>query len=440
VPVLRGYQQDAVRVIQDQGRVLLANPPGTGKTGTVLSALKGRALIVAPLAVVDHWVREADRFGKIEAINGTGTAVKREHARRTAFIHEFHLVVNYEAMRNDIDCLTAQPWDWLVFDESHRLKGRHKVQVFKAAQKLANTTNGLVLVTGTPILNHPEELWATLHLIDPKRYRGFWPWAEKHFKTKFEKHRGRLTRKVGDLKPGHEKYLRQHLDGRLIQQPLSVLLPDLPPVTETTLHLSLSPAERKMHDDMLKKAWMEVPEGVVQAANAVAKNTRLRQLTSDWSVFGIDKPGTKIKAAVELIGDLAPEQVLVFTSFRQTADMVVRQLGPTAVAIHGGIDTKTRGQHLAQFQAGGARVIAATIRSLGEGVDGLQVARNVIFLDRDWTPARNEQAVFRLRRMGQLQAVNVYYLVADDTIDETVSDALSRKESVIEAVLGRRTL
>lgn len=444
MPDLRPYQHTAVDFLTEHGRAILAYPPGTGKTATVsrwLSDLPGfRVLVVCPNGpVLQHWKDEMWRWGELAATIGTGTKIRRHRSRTFS---TGGLILNYECMRQDIDELVKIPWDAVVFDESHRLKNR-KALVFKAAAKLARRTPRIALVTGTPILNSADELWTSLHMLEPARYKSFWRWADYHFDVTTTRHRGRAVQEVGALKSSHAALLRESLTGSLIQRPLAELLPDLPPVTETYLHVDLTPPERAMYDSMKANFWMEHGADLTVAPNKISQSLRLRQLASDWSAFigvaewgfGIQL-GAKGKAAVDLIADLAPEQVLVFCAFRHTVDALVHALDGQAAPYHGGHSAEGRAQAIADFKSGRRRVLVGTLATLGEGVDGLQVARNMIMVDRDWTPARNEQAIGRLRRSGQRSAVNVVHLVANDTIDQVVSAALARKQSVIEAVLS----
>jgi SNF2 family DNA or RNA helicase len=134
-----------------------------------------------------------------------------------------------------------------------------------------------------------------------------------------------------------------------------------------------------------------------------------------------------------LIGDLEPEQVVCLTWSRAAAERVAAECG--GAFIHGGVAQADRHGLLDLFKRGHLRVLVGTLATLGEGVDGLQVARHMIRLDRDWTPARNDQAVARLRRSGQKRAVVVHDIVAHDTIDAVVERALRVKQNVIESVL-----
>lgn len=431
------------------GRAIFAYAPGTGKTATTAAWLEAdgckRILVVAPNGpVLTHWALEGDEWGHLLLGTGTGTPKQRAKMRELRDLGE-GLIVNYETMRGDIDHLMALPWDAVVFDESHRLKNRNS-QTYKAAKKLAGRVDRVMLVTGTPILNAAEELWASLSLLEPKKYRSFWRWAEFHFHLIAVRRGRHLVREVckdekcrtckgRGLLPGHAKMLRAELGVRLIQKPLSELLPDMPKVTETYLAVQLSTEERRQYDSMLKDAWMVFGDELIVAINDVSKQTRLRQLGSDWSAFGEMPLGTKGKAAVELVKDLESEQVVIFTAFRSTVSALCREI-PQSVAYHGGLSRTHRDEALSNFKTGKARVLVGTIRTMSEGIDGMQVARNVIFLDRDWTPARNEQGIARLQRSGQLSSVNVTHIVAENTVDGAVATALRRKEDVIQAVLG----
>lgn len=445
---LRPYQREAVDFLAAHGRAILAYPPGTGKTATVSSWLGGSLgvgtiLVVCPNGpVLQHWAAELGRWGAVPAAIGTGTPKLRKLAREWTVHEGGALVVNYETMRCDIDALTAIPWDAVVFDEAHRLKNR-QAQTFAAARKLARRAPRLALVTGTPIMNSAEEIWTSLAMLDPKAYGSFWRWAEVLFdigplldaRKRPVRSGGKLVMQVGAMKPGAAATIRAQLAGRIIRKPLSELLPDLPPVTETYLTVELSAPERRLYDSMLEKGWMELDGAITTAEYAITRSLRLRQLASDWTAFGGAGLGAKGKAAVQRLDDLAPDQVLVLCAFQQTADAIAAAVDG-AEAYHGGLSAVERADAIDAYRKGDVRVLVGTIATLGEGVDGLQCAHHMILVDRDWTPARNEQAIGREARSGQLWPVNVLHLVAADSIDQVVAAALRRKESVVNAILN----
>lgn len=425
---LRPDQQVSLDRLVTSDRAIYVAPPGAGKTATSSRWLTGPGLVVCPANVRNHWCREIGQWAGVEATRGWGTAKQRERARWHATDGGV-LVINYESFRQDVDALIKLPWQSVVFDEAHRLKGRDTL-LHKSAAKLARRVPRVTCVTGTPVLNRAEELWSYLHMLDPKRYPSFWRWAREHFVIEQTTFWGRLPRPitlVHDLLPGHAALVRAEIAEFLVEGPG----PDLPDVVETIIDVDLTAPERKLYDSMVTKSWLQTDDGtVVQAVNEVAKMTRLRQLVSGWEQVGSD---SKIRAAIELADDLEPEQVVILTAYRESADRIGEALG--CPVIHGGVDHVRRDIRVAEFVSGTARCLVGTLATMGEGLDGLQVARHVILLDRDWAPARNEQAIGRIRRSGQ-QSRNLcaWHVVARNTVDETVAQALAHKQSVLEAL------
>lgn len=454
---LRAYQHEALVHMAVTRRVIYADAPGTGKTATSLRWLDamttgGPGLIVAPKPVLWHWIDQAETWAPDRRLlPGWGTPKARrsarEDVRQSPFGHPpAHpspvLVVNYETLRNDIEELHSIRWSTVIFDEAHRLKNRRSL-VHSAAMKVGRRAQCLAMVTGTPILNNAQEAWSLLHIISPDDYRSFWKWAAERFQVEqrhFYSHMGRPVTMVGDPLPGALDRIREEVGATLIQRPLEELLPDLPDVTEIALKVDLTPAERAAYRSMVKRCWVEVEGTVIQAVNEVAKISRLRQLSSDWSVFG-GGGGSKVAAVKELILDLSPEQVVVLVAYKATAARLAADLAAADVDVAlytGDHDEAHRTLVRQRFRSGGFRVIVGTHATLGEGVDGLQVARHIVLLDRDWTPARNDQAIARIRRSGQkADAVCVYTVTARGTIDETVERALRSKTAVVDWILGR---
>ena len=125
---------------------------------------------------------------------------------------------------------------------------------------------------------------------------------------------------------------------------------------------------------------------------------------------------------------------LVFSRFKQTIYALQKELGDSAVVITG--DTEDIDLEIESFKKPGKQVLLATIGAIGEGVDGLQhISDAVIFIDKDWSPAVNNQAVGRLVRKGQKNNVKVYDVQIENTIDEYVEKLLTIKMGDIEKVI-----
>lgn len=428
--------------MQLRERVIYGDAPGTGKTPTTCQVLDPdeRNLVVAPLSVLKHWHAELERAGHTPLVY-RGTPKQREKLL-ASFPSGATLITNYEAMRGDNpDRLRALKFDTVVADEAHRLKGRNAAQT-KGVKKLTRPARRAFLLTGTPILNRADECWSALNALHPQAYSSYWRWVETHFDIRITSFGGRTrfpVRIVGDLKPGHDELLRAQLMGTLIQRPIEMLLPDMPEVTETTLYVEMSSEEASAYKRLDDFNWTTVGGDVVMTATELEATGRLRQFASDWGVLSSTPvgPGAKVRAALEYISDV-DEPVVVFTSYKYTAYALrdhLRSRDVMAVTYTGNESEDQREANKLAFITGKARVIIGTHGAMGEGVDGLQLAsRIILMLDRDWTPARNEQAIGRVRRSGQKQGVLVVNLVIDGTIDNRVDDALAQKLDVIKAI------
>jgi SNF2 family DNA or RNA helicase len=393
--------------------------------------------------IIDHWCSHF--YGKpghrIDPIMGTGSATQRAIARDRAEASGSVLVLNYEACWRDVGALIELGFDTIICDEAHHLKNRQSA-TFRAVAKLARRAHHFLAVTGTPVMNSADEAWSLLHLIDPKGYPSYWRWVDEHFDVEITDFHGTAKRPiqlVKGLKDGHAEIVRKQLSPYLLQRDYDTIFPGTPVPIVRNVEVVLTEAERANYNELVRRSWTKVGDELVLTSNAVAKTTRLRQLTSSWATINAEAehPGAKIEAAVALATSqlMETEQVLILSAYQETARRVAEEIGDDALAYTGDTPKGERRQILQQFRDGDLRVLSATIGTLGEGVDGLQVSRCLIQLDRDWTPARNEQVLARLRRGGQQSQVRVWYIEAAGTIDQAVAEALARKTVIINSLL-----
>lgn len=432
--------------MQDRGRCIDGDEAGSGKTPTTLEFLgrvaPKRSLILATNDIAPQWIeRNQEGWGaSILVVDGRGAAKQRAAARQRVAESSSPtaLVLNYEAARADVGELLGLKVEALVCDEAHYLKN-HSGVTFKAVAKLARRAKHVTLLTGTPVLNHPEELWPLLHLCNPKQYRSYWRWVGEHFKVLVTDFHGTIpqpTRIVGDLYPGHDDAIRSELADVLLSR--TGLLGDLPEPEFQVIEVELSAAERAAYDELDRKDWTLVDgEHFVQTVNTVSKIVRHRQLASDWSSINDSLgAGTKVRAAAGRIADLGHQQSVVFTGFKGAARRLAELLGTDAVLYTGDETPAERQSAKASFVRGDAGVLIGTYGTMCEGVDGLQVAHQMLLLDREWTPSRNWQAIGREHRAGQEHPpVQVHSVIALDTIDQDVSETIHRKQVLIDSVI-----
>lgn len=440
-------QQEALDLLVPAKRAIYGDAAGSGKTRVALSALdewgSQRALILVPDLdlIMPQWPEEAAGWSDRLLVLGAGDAPRRGRAREkfTNTPGPAALVLNYEAAWRDVEALKRLGFDALVCDEAHHLKNR-QTATFKGVRLLARRVPHLLLVTGTPILNSADEAWSMLHMIDPKRWSSYWNWTREHFLIEVTDFHGtipRPVRLVEGLLPGHEEIVRGELAGVLVQRSFEELFPDVLPPVLHDIEVELTPEERRLYDELRRRSWTRIGEDVIQTVNTVSKYTRLRQFTSEWNTLSAQAGhvGAKVTATVDLVArQLQSEQVVILVAYKETAAQLAQQLGSSSV-ITGDVPRRERRPILDDFKAGHSRVLIGTVPVLAEGVDGLQVARHMVLHDRDWTPARNEQILARLRRGGQERQVHAWHMIARDTLDNEITDALHSKLNIVRSVL-----
>ena len=182
-------------------------------------------------------------------------------------------------------------------------------------------------------------------------------------------------------------------------------------------------------------AWLQsLPLDLRSIDAKVAAALRAEQLVRLNQLRQLAAAG-KLPTALAWISDFlaSGEPLVVFAEHRATQRAVLERF-PHAAHILGSDTAAKRQEAIDSFQSeDGVQLIVCSMRAASQGIT-LTRASNVAFLELDWTPARHDQAEDRLHRIGQDSAVTAWYLLAPDTIDETMAELLERKRTLIGAV------
>jgi SNF2 family DNA or RNA helicase len=336
-------------------------------------------------------------------------------------------VVNYDIVAARIDMLTALAPRAVVIDESHYCKNPTAKRT-QAVHRLAAAVppDGLVLaLTGTPVMNRPPELISQLRILG--RLGDFGSGAQ--FGQRF---RG----------PDAHHRLHWHLRARCFARRLKAdVLPQLPPKTRAVVPVELdNEVEYRLAEQDIV-AWLRSqPLDLRELDAKVAAALRAERLVRLNALKLLAARG-KLHAALAWIHDFlsSGERLVVFARHREIQHAVLERF-PAALHILGDDSQVARDDSLRRFQAPDDprnQLIVCSLEVAGQGIT-MTRSSNVAFLELDWTPAKHDQAEDRCHRIGQPNAVNATYLLAADTIDETIATLLERKRAVIAAVTDGR--
>lgn len=420
---LAPFQWAAVDYALEARRVFLADEQGLGKTVEALAALEADgafpAIVVCPASMKLNWEREAQRWlphRSVEVIHGRCAVPPRGDIT----------ILNYEIVAAHRQALTRPRARAIVVDESHYCKNPSAKRT-QAVRALAASVvpDGLRLaLTGTPVLNHADELIAQLRVID--RLSDFGSGAR--FSAQF---RGRLS----------DERLHWHLRRHCFVRRLKAdVLPQLPAKRQVVVPMALTnDAEYRLAQrDVI--AWLRTQPLDLSTLNAkIAATLRAQRLAQLGTLQRLAARGKLAAALAWIDAFLASGEPLVVFARHVEVQHAVLQRFPEALHLLGEDSLEARERSIAAFQQpGGPPLIVGATRVAAQGIT-LTRASNVAFLELEWTPAMHDQAEDRCHRIGQRDAVTAWYLLAAGTIDETMARLIQSKRATVAAVTDGRT-
>ncbi|MFL5817384.1 MAG: DEAD/DEAH box helicase [Conexibacter sp.] len=422
---LEPFQWAGVRYVLQARRAFLADEQGLGKTVEALAALEADgafpAVVVCPASLKLNWERETARWlphRSVAVVEGRVAVPPRADV----------LILNYEIVATQREMLARRRPRALVLDESHYCKNPQAKRT-RAVRRLAEgmPRDALRLaLTGTPVLNHADELISQLRVLG--RLEDFGSGAR--FRAQF---RGPLT----------EERLHWHLRRRcFVRRRKSEVLPQLPDKRQVVVPVALDNEReyRLAEDDVI--AWLrEQPLDLSELNAKIAATLRAQRLAQLGTLQRLAARG-KLHAALTWIHDFlaSGEPLVVFARHVEVQEAVLERF-PHALHLLGRDSTDAREATVRRFQEDGdaPQLIVCATRVAAQGIT-LTRASNVAFLELEWTPAMHDQAEDRCHRIGQHDAVTAWYLLAAGTIDETMARLIARKRGLVAAVTDGKRL
>jgi len=452
---LRPYQQQGLDWLQFlreyQLAGILADDMGLGKTVQALAHVlleneAGRAdcpcLVIAPTSLMFNWRHEAERFApqlKVLVLHGP------ERKQHFADIDNYDLIITtYPLLSRDKEALLARRYHLLILDEAQVIKNP-KAQAAKVVREI--DARHRLCLTGTPMENHLGELWSLFDFLLPgllgtsKAFR-------RYFRTPIEKHGKEAT----------ALRLSQRIRPFLLRRTKGEVATELPDKTEITQSVVLEGKQRELYETvrlaMHKRVREEIQRQGVGRSHIVVLDAllKLRQVCCDPRLVKMNveeadsksakalASSVKTSAKLEMLMDMLPEMVeegrriLVFSQFTTMLGLIEQELNRADihyVKLTG--QTRDRETPVKEFQEGNVPVFLISLKAGGVGLN-LTAADTVIHYDPWWNPAVERQATDRAHRIGQKQAVFVYKLICEGTLEEKIQAMQKRKQDLADGL------
>jgi SNF2 family DNA or RNA helicase len=435
------HQVDGVNWCEQRQSFILADDMGLGKSLQALTAaavdfergVAHRILVVCLASLKYNWLDEIQLHTFFKAMVLDGKPDDRFKQMKQFALEGYDvLIVNYEQVVAHVGDLNELFFDIVIIDEAHSIKTPTSKRT-KAVMGLE--ASRYMMLTGSPMLNRPDELWPLLHRAAPDKFPKYWTFRMRY--CVFGGFQGKKVvgiRNKDELIEKMQPYMLRRLKKDVLTLPGA-----LPPKQEW---LTLTPLQKRMYKEAEEELKVTNVDGMtlLEINNVMTKFLRLKQIASTSHTLDPDTDkSTKLDRLEEIVEELclgAGESLVVFTQFRGVLEAIENRLKgkiPTFV-LHGDVKLEERQQRIRDWGRKPPAVLAAMLQVGGVGLN-LVAASTVVFVDKLYVPALNKQAVDRLDRIGQTKEVHVIELLTRGTVERRIERLLKDKAVMFEDLI-----
>lgn len=352
-------------------------------------------------------------------------------------------IINYESLKTlPLDFIHS--FKHLILDESSKVKdpGVQITQFLAGMPSPSMKKPGIsasfqyrLILSGTPAPNTPMEYWSQMAVIDRSILgENFYRFRSEHFYNP--------PRKFGQyiwlLKDGHEQQIVDAVKSRAFYISKKECL-DLPDQNFITKTYQMDGPQLTAYKQMKKESVAVLKDTAVLGANEIAKIMKLRQITSGFiktetgdSIFISDG---KINLLKETLEEIGKNQVIIWCQFHYEIEKIKSILGEAAVTLYGDMGAQSnKDAAIEDFKSGKARYLIAHPKSGGMGLTFAQCAYN-IYYSMDYSYEAFKQSEDRTHRIGQTKNVTYFILMAENSIDGLIYQAVMKKEKLSDSLL-----
>jgi SWI/SNF-related matrix-associated actin-dependent regulator 1 of chromatin subfamily A len=449
------YQMSGVAFFEAKnGRALLADEPGLGKTRQVIAWLDQRpdlrpVVIVVPAALKEAWAREFGKYtgtrANVRILSGRSTNNGNEtnHANpQQPGLRVDYYIVNYDILPDSVstrdgirrtipgrihELMGLQP-AVLVVDESHYIKNRKRARS-KAVLSLGRSPSvkSVIALSGTPITSKPEEFLTTINLVKPGLFKNNFYYLKRYCDAK-------KTRFGWDFSgASNTAELHNILTSTImLRRKKSEVLSDLPQKTRVVVPIQISNRNKynSANKDIL--SWIRKQCGDEAAekakkAQALVKIEKLKQLVLEG----------KMRHIISWVEDFlnSGEKLVLLGTHKSFVREISGKFKDISVIISGDTPPEEKQTAIDRFQGDPeCKFLVGNLQAAGVGIT-LTAATNLAFAQLGWTPAELDQAEDRIHRIGQKGAATIWYLLGQNTIEEKIASLLDKKRQTVGKIL-----
>lgn len=430
MPELFEYQKNSINLMATRKHNLLADLPGLGKTAQAIGLINKlrlrTAIVIVKASIKTNWKRQFERWLE------TPRVIQVVH-KKSDFINELSevIIINYELVSHSYihAQLTNRTWDILICDEAHALKtlDSQRTKAILATNGLVHSTRRTLMMTGTPVLNRPVELYPMLKVLAPQvihPYKDYYAFAKRYcdawqdgfsLNVKGASHTDELNKKLRQHYMIRRTY--EEVEYQLPKRSYEIRLIDITGSNGGGIK-SLSSFNKRDFDYV---SFEDTDGGRIATIRREIADRKIESIRDD-------------------IGDIinSRSKSVFFAYHTDCITRLQNIIGDSqCVTIDGSKSQKARDQAIQRFKEDPQiKAFIGQITAAGEGIDGLQeVCSHIEFIESSWVPGEIEQAIRRLHRIGQEKPVHVRFWICADTIEEHQMRIALDKVQVIKEIM-----
>lgn len=438
---LYSYQIEGVKFALTAGRSIIADEMGLGKTLQAIAAAEmfaqhfsvERVLIVSPTSVKYQWKSEIEKFcnRSVQIIEGP------LHIRKEQYDNDiFFSIASYEQVYRDVVHVNRREFDLIVLDETQRIKNWN-TRTAKSIKELKSTY--AIALTGTPLENRIEEIHSIVEFIDKYKLGPLFSFLNHH-EIKDER-----DKVIGYQ---HLSEISKSLQTILLRRKKVDVQQQLPPRLEKVHFTQMTRLQTEYHNensDIVKRIaakWAKYHYlSDADQRRLLTALQRMRMACNDaYLVDKKNKDGHKITLLREVLQDIienGDEKVVIFSQWTTMHELVTEMLDDAGIGyvyLHGGVPAAKRMTLMDTFRINPETKVFLSTDAGQTGLN-LQNASVCINLDLPWNPAKLEQRIGRVYRIGQQRSVRVINFIARGTIEQGMINVLKFKKSLFSGIL-----
>uniref|UniRef100_A0A8C1T481 BTAF1 RNA polymerase II, B-TFIID transcription factor-associated n=1 Tax=Cyprinus carpio TaxID=7962 RepID=A0A8C1T481_CYPCA len=451
------------------------------------------SIVVCPPTLTGHWVDEVGKFCSKEYLNPlhyTGPPTERAWLQHQVKKHNL-VVASYDVVRNDIDFFRDIQFNYCILDEGHVIKNG-KTKLSKAIKQL--TANYRIILSGTPIQNNVLELWSLFDFLMPGFLGTERQFAARYGKPILASRDAKSSSREQEAGVLAMEALHRQVLPFLLRRMKDDVLQDLPPKIIQDYYCNLSPLQVQLYEDFAKSRAKVNVDDVISTASMQEEEEKPKlkatghvfqalqylrklcnhpalvltpqhpeykhiteQLISQHSSLRDIQHAPKLSALKQLLLDcglgsagaadggteavVAQHRVLIFCQLKSMLDIVEQDLLKTQLPtvtylrLDGSVQAGLRHSIVSRFNNDPSiDVLLLTTHVGGLGLN-LTGADTVVFVEHDWNPMKDLQAMDRAHRIGQKRVVNVYRLITRGTLEEKIMGLQKFKMTIANTVI-----